>query len=67
MVNNYISTPSCIFPYAFVADKLGQGSTQATEDPSSAGNDEPFWVALNKHVENLHAVISGHGDLLSYS
>jgi len=42
------------------ADKLGRGSTQATEDPSSAGKDEPFWDALNTHVKNLHAVISGH-------
>jgi hypothetical protein len=42
------------------ADQLGQGSTQATGDPSSAGNDQPFWDALNTYVKNLHAVISGH-------
>ena len=46
------------------ADVLGSGSTQATTDPSSAGNDDPFWNALNANVENLHAVISGHGTLL---
>jgi hypothetical protein len=49
----------------FLADQLGQGSTQATDDPSSAGNDQPFWDALNKYVKNLHAVISGHGNISS--
>jgi hypothetical protein len=43
------------------ADTLAQGSTQATSDPSSAGNDQPFWDALNANIKNLHAVISGHG------
>lgn len=43
------------------ADLLGSGSTQATTDPSSAGNDDPFWNSLNANVKNLHAVISGHG------
>jgi len=42
------------------ADTLGQGSTQASDDPSSAGNDQPFWDALNANVKNLQAVISGH-------
>ncbi|KAG2340703.1 Metallo-dependent phosphatase [Suillus weaverae] len=42
------------------ADTLSQGSTQATADPSSAGNDQPFWDALNTNIKNLHAVISGH-------
>jgi len=42
------------------ADALGQGSTQATADPSSAGKDQPFWDSLNANVKNLHAVISGH-------
>ncbi|CAL1709282.1 unnamed protein product [Somion occarium] len=42
------------------ADELGAGSTQATSDPSSAGKDQAFWDALNRHVKNLHAVISGH-------
>ncbi|KAI0711211.1 Metallo-dependent phosphatase [Earliella scabrosa] len=41
------------------ADRLGEGSTQAS-NPQDAGKDEPFWAALNKHVLNLHAVISGH-------
>jgi hypothetical protein len=45
----------------FLADELGTGSTQATVDPSDAGADQPFWDALNLHVKNLHAVISGHG------
>jgi hypothetical protein len=45
----------------FSADTLAQGSTQATADPSSAGNDQPFWDALNANIKNLHAVISGHG------
>jgi hypothetical protein len=49
----------------FVADELGRGSTQATEDPSSAGKDGAFWDALNTHVKNLHAVISGHGKFLA--
>jgi len=42
------------------ADTLGQGSTQASNDPSSTGKDQPFWDALNANVKNLHAVISGH-------
>ncbi|KAI0077617.1 Metallo-dependent phosphatase [Panus rudis PR-1116 ss-1] len=42
------------------ADLLGEGSTQATSDPTDNGKDQPFWDALNKHVKNLHAVISGH-------
>ncbi|KAF8221591.1 Metallo-dependent phosphatase [Tricholoma matsutake] len=42
------------------ADLLGDGSVQATTDPSSAGKDDAFWNALNLHVKNLHAVISGH-------
>lgn len=42
------------------ADELGQGSTQATSNPASAGNDQPFWDALNTHVKNLRVVISGH-------
>lgn len=45
------------------ADLLaGQGSVQATTDPSSLGSDSPFWDALNTHVKNIHAVISGHGE-----
>ncbi|KAI0766316.1 Metallo-dependent phosphatase [Irpex lacteus] len=42
------------------ADALGQGSTQATGQSSSLGNDQPFWDSLNANVKNLHAVISGH-------
>ncbi|KAG1722224.1 Metallo-dependent phosphatase-like protein [Suillus paluster] len=42
------------------ADVLSRGSTQATTDASSAGNDQPFWDALNANIKNLHAVISGH-------
>lgn len=42
------------------ADVLGSGSTQATTESSSLGNDQPFWDSLNANVENLHAVISGH-------
>ncbi|KII84523.1 hypothetical protein PLICRDRAFT_351516 [Plicaturopsis crispa FD-325 SS-3] len=42
------------------ADELGSGSSQATEDPSTLGNDQPFWDALNANIVNLHAVISGH-------
>ncbi|KAF8877186.1 hypothetical protein BD779DRAFT_1558538 [Infundibulicybe gibba] len=39
------------------ADSLGSGSVQ---DSSSTGQDSPFWDALNLHVKNIHAVISGH-------
>lgn len=46
----------------FKADTLGQGSTQATTDPSSNGKDQLFWDALNANIKNLHAVISGHGE-----
>jgi len=42
------------------ADHMGEGSAQATVDPSSAGKDDPFWNALNKYVKNLRAIISGH-------
>ncbi|KAI0748839.1 hypothetical protein C8Q74DRAFT_1374247 [Fomes fomentarius] len=42
------------------ADKLGSGLTQATSLPQDASKDDPFWDALNKHVLNLHGVISGH-------
>ncbi|KAL4076881.1 Metallo-dependent phosphatase-like protein [Scleroderma yunnanense] len=42
------------------ADALGQGSTQATRDPGSEGNDHTFWDTLNSHVKNLRVVISGH-------
>ncbi|THU96983.1 Metallo-dependent phosphatase [Dendrothele bispora CBS 962.96] len=42
------------------ADELGQGSTQATTDPSSAGKDLAFWNALTGNVKNLKALISGH-------
>jgi len=42
------------------ADTLGEGSSQATVDPSSAGNDAPFWNALTGNVKNLHAIFSGH-------
>ncbi|KAI0684541.1 Metallo-dependent phosphatase-like protein [Cytidiella melzeri] len=42
------------------ADTLGQGSTQATTNPASLGNDQKFWDSLNTNVKNLHAVISGH-------
>ncbi|KAF9224759.1 Metallo-dependent phosphatase [Gyrodon lividus] len=42
------------------ADKLGQGSTQASGDPASLGKDNAFWHSLNSHVRNLRAVISGH-------
>lgn len=42
------------------ADKLGQGSTQASNNPTDLGSDSAFWVALNSHVTNLRAVISGH-------
>lgn len=46
------------------ADELGSGSTQATSLPQDASKDDPFWDALNKHVLNLHGVISGHGRYL---
>ncbi|KAI0711535.1 Metallo-dependent phosphatase [Earliella scabrosa] len=42
------------------ADRLGSGSTQATTLEQDQGKDDPFWDALNEHVLNLHAVISGH-------
>ncbi|KAF8842850.1 Metallo-dependent phosphatase [Paxillus ammoniavirescens] len=42
------------------ADQLGQGSTQATDDPASLGKDNAFWQSLNSHIINLRAVISGH-------
>jgi hypothetical protein len=45
-----------------LADHMGEGSAQATVDPSSAGKDDPFWNALNKYVKNLRAIISGHGE-----
>ncbi|TFK25358.1 Metallo-dependent phosphatase [Coprinopsis marcescibilis] len=41
------------------ADYLGRGSVQASMDPNSVGNDEPFWDAVSK-IKNLRAVISGH-------
>ncbi|KAH8083286.1 Metallo-dependent phosphatase-like protein [Cristinia sonorae] len=41
-------------------DFLGEGSTQASSDSANDSKDQPFWDALNKHVKNLHAVISGH-------
>ncbi|KIJ63787.1 hypothetical protein HYDPIDRAFT_133633 [Hydnomerulius pinastri MD-312] len=41
------------------ADELGQGSTQAS-GPGEQGNDSVFWDALNSHITNLHAVVSGH-------
>jgi hypothetical protein len=37
------------------ADTLGNGSVQAADD-------EPFWNALTK-IPNLHAIVSGHGQL----
>ena len=43
------------------ADTLGGGSVQASNDPSTLGNDGPFWDALIANVKNLHAIISGHG------
>ena len=43
------------------ADTLGGGSVQASNDPSTLGNDGPFWDALTANVKNLHAIISGHG------
>ena len=66
-VSNDIPDSSSTLPDSFIADQLGQGSTQATEDPSSTGNDQPFWDALNAHVKNLHAIISGHGKYLAFS
>lgn len=42
-------------------DLLGEGSTQATSDSANDGKDQAFWDALNTHVKNLHAVVSGHG------
>ena len=42
-----------------VADVLGSGSTQDSQDQSK---DDPFWDALNAEVKNLHGVISGHGN-----
>jgi len=41
-------------------DTLAEGSTQATTDPSSLGDDQPFWDSLNANVHNLRAMISGH-------
>ena len=43
------------------ADTLGGGSVRASNDPSTLGNDGPFWDALTANVKNLHAIISGHG------
>ncbi|GLB38949.1 putative calcineurin-like phosphoesterase [Lyophyllum shimeji] len=43
------------------ADSLdGGGSVQATTDPANSGKDNTFWDAVNEHIQNLHAVISGH-------
>lgn len=50
----------------FAADSIGQGSTQATTEPTSLGKDQPFWDSLNANVKNLHAVISGHGPYIQY-
>lgn len=49
-------------------DHLGQGSTQSTINTSGWGNDRdmPFFEALTGTVKNLHAVVSGHGNQLSY-
>lgn len=47
--------------FVSVADLLGSGSTQATTLSADDGKDQAFWDALNTHVQNLHAVISGHG------
>lgn len=62
------STVRPLFPYiiqkltTLAADLLeGDGSVQATTDPASLGKDAVFWDALNKHIKNLHALISGHG------
>ncbi|KAF5354531.1 hypothetical protein D9758_011240 [Tetrapyrgos nigripes] len=41
------------------ADQLGEGSSQAA-NPSTLGNDGPFWNALTDKVKNLKALISGH-------
>lgn len=41
-----------------VADILGPGTIQ---DSANGGKDQPFWNALNTHVKNLRAVVSGHG------
>ena len=44
------------------ADHLGQGSVQdSVKDTKGSHLDQPFWDALNEHIENLHAVFSGHG------
>ncbi len=49
-----------------LADSIGSGSTQATTNSSSLGKDQPFWDALNANVKNLHAVVSGHGEIPSF-
>ncbi|KAF8157064.1 Metallo-dependent phosphatase-like protein [Crassisporium funariophilum] len=41
------------------ADALGAGGVQAGST-ENLGKDAPFWDALNQHVKNLHAVVSGH-------
>ncbi|KAH7904986.1 Metallo-dependent phosphatase [Hygrophoropsis aurantiaca] len=41
-------------------DKLGPGSTQATEDPATKNKDMAFWNSLTENVKNLRVVISGH-------
>ena len=61
MVHQYLLSLYATLTNADLADFLGIGSVQATVDPSSAGKDDAFWNALNEHVKNLHAIISGHG------
>ncbi|KAG6864073.1 hypothetical protein C0991_000367 [Blastosporella zonata] len=47
------------------ADSLdGGGSVQATTIPSNFGKDDTFWNSVNANIKNLHAVISGHDDII---
>lgn len=47
-------------------DGLGTGSTQATAKPTATGKDGVWWDTLTGKVENLRAIVSGHGQSFSY-
>ena len=44
-----------------LADVLGTGSVQDSQQADYGGNDAPFWDSVNGNIKNLRAIISGHG------
>ena len=50
-----------------VADILGTGSVQDSQQADYGGNDGPFWDSVNGNIKNLRAIISGHGKLTANS